>query len=75
MHKQQFHIPAFDPVVKFNHTEFQKMLFIHNAIEDGWMVKKRGSDTYIFTKKHENRTEVFQKDYLENFIIKNQQII
>ena len=46
---------------------FQKMLFIMNALEEGWSVKKV-NDSYIFTKKHENRKEVFQENYLDNFI-------
>lgn len=28
----------------------QKLVFIHNALEDGWSVKKKDS-SYIFTKK------------------------
>jgi transposase len=49
---------------------FQKMTFIYNAIEDGWTIRKR-NDNYIFTKKHENRREIFQENYLESFIKKN----
>ena len=51
-------------------AQFQKILFLTNAIENGWTVKKRG-DAYIFSKKHEGRRQVFQKDYLETFIKKN----
>ena len=43
------------------------MIFIINAIEKGWSVKKM-DDSYIFTKKHEGKKEVFQNDYLEKFI-------
>ena len=49
---------------------FQKMLFITNALEKGWSVKKT-NDTYIFSKKHENKKEIFQSDYLEKFIDSN----
>jgi hypothetical protein len=49
---------------------FQRMLFINNALEKGWSVKKT-NDTYIFSKKHENKKEVFQSDYLERFIESN----
>ena len=49
---------------------FQKMLFIINALEQGWAVKKN-NDTYIFTKKHENRQEIFQENYLETFVASN----
>lgn len=63
-----------DTNVKMHHKAFQKMVFIHNAIEDGWTVKKMNEDSYIFTKKHENRRQVFQKEYLENFIEHNQEL-
>lgn len=46
---------------------FQKMLFIMNALEEGWTIKK-SQDSYIFTKKHENRKEIFQENYLDTFI-------
>ena len=46
------------------------MFFIHNAVEQGWTVKKN-EESYIFTKKHDNRREIFQSDYLEKFIQKN----
>jgi hypothetical protein len=51
-------------------TKMQKMVFIFNAIERGWTVKK-AEDSYVFTKKHEKRREVFREDYLENFIVTN----
>jgi hypothetical protein len=53
-----------------NKKQFQKMIFIMNALDQGWSVKK-SQDSYIFTKKHENRREIFQENYLENFIIQN----
>jgi hypothetical protein len=54
--------------IQMDRKKFQKMLFITNALEDGWTIKK-SLDSYIFTKKHENRREIFQENYLENFII------
>uniref|UniRef100_A0A6C0HYR3 Uncharacterized protein n=1 Tax=viral metagenome TaxID=1070528 RepID=A0A6C0HYR3_9ZZZZ len=58
--------------IQMDKKKFQKMLFINNAIEEGWSVKKNEeSDSYIFTKKHENKREIFQSDYLEKFIQKN----
>lgn len=47
-----------------------KMLFIMNALEKGWKVKKR-NENYIFTKKHENKRKIFKENYLENFILTN----
>jgi hypothetical protein len=46
------------------------MVFIINAIEKGWSVKKI-EDSYIFTKKHEGKKEIFQNDYLEKFVETN----
>lgn len=48
----------------------QKLLFISNALDNGWSVKK-SKDSYIFTKRHENKREVFQTDYLEKFVLTN----
>jgi hypothetical protein len=47
--------------------KIQKMLLIMNALERGWTVKK-SQDSYIFTKKHENRKEIFMENYLEKFV-------
>jgi hypothetical protein len=41
-----------------------------NALNDGWSVKKN-QDKYIFKKKHENKIEIFQEDYLATFIMSN----
>jgi len=50
--------------------EMQKMIFICNAVEDGWQVVKK-TGTYVFTKKHEGRREVFREGYLAEFIATN----
>ena len=41
-----------DNFIKIDKTEFQKIIFINNVINDGWTVKKCDK-SYIFTKKHE----------------------
>ena len=56
--------------VEISQKTFQKIIFITNAIEQGWSVKKI-QKSYIFTKKHENKKEVFQEDYLEKFVESN----
>ncbi len=53
-----------------NSNEKQKMLFIYNAIHDGWQVKYKDSK-YIFRKKHENNKDFFSKKCIKNFIEKN----
>ena len=50
--------------------QLQKMLFIWNALESGWSVKKR-ENTFLFTKKHEGKKEVYLDAYLNNFIESN----
>lgn len=47
--------------------ETQKMVFIFNAINDGWIVKKR-DNIYIFSKKHHGNKKIFRSDYLDKFI-------
>lgn len=46
---------------------FRKMLFLSNAVEDGWSVRKRDR-SYIFSKKHKGRREVFADAYLDDFV-------
>lgn len=54
----------------FNHITMQKMVFLFNALEDGWNIKKY-KDSYIFTKKHEGKKEIFNEDFLKRFIERN----
>jgi hypothetical protein len=56
--------------IKVDKPQLQKMTFIMNALEKGWSVKKH-NESYIFTKKHENRKEIFMESYLEKFIMTN----
>ena len=56
--------------IQIDKKQFQKMMFVTNALEQGWTVKK-SQESYIFTKKHENRREIFQENYLESFLISN----
>ena len=53
-----------------NKKQYQKLLFISNTLDNGWTVKKE-SNKYVFTKKHENKKEVYQERYLEEFILEN----
>jgi hypothetical protein len=49
------------------------MVFIINALNNGWTIKKK-KDNYIFSKKHEGRKEIYNEDYLEKFIKSNSDI-
>jgi len=62
------------PKFEIDKKLFQKMMFLTNALEKGWSIKKSG-DSYIFTKKHENRREIFQENYLDDFLISNSESI
>ena len=55
---------------KINTIQFQKMLLLFNALEEGWTVKRK-NESYVFTKNHENRKEVLQDSYLLKFMKTN----
>ena len=56
--------------IKVDTDKFQKMLILFNSIEQGWSVKKN-KESYVFTKKHENRKEIMDDSYLVNFMMSN----
>lgn len=56
-----------DKNYKIDNLEFQKMVILYNAIEDGWSVKRQ-KQSYIFTKKHENKKEILHDTYLSKFL-------
>ncbi len=56
--------------IQINAINFQKMLLLFNAVENGWTLKKR-KDSYVFTKAHEGKKEVIHESYLSNFIKTN----
>tara|TARA_Y100000816_G_scaffold226138_1_gene171149 strand:+ start:550 stop:750 length:201 start_codon:yes stop_codon:yes gene_type:complete len=45
----------------------QKLLFIYNALENGWEIKKIGNK-YIFKKDNNNEKEIYLDNYLDKFI-------
>ena len=59
--------------IQISKKQFQKIIFLMNALEQGWKIQKL-DNSYIFTKKHENKKEVFQADYLEKFIESNRSL-
>jgi len=52
---------------KINVIQFQKMILLYNALDDGWSIKKN-KDSYIFSKKHEGKKEILHDDYLLRFM-------
>jgi len=63
-------INNFDNLDNLDILKFKKVCFIFNAIQDGWCVKKK-DNSYIFSKKHEGKKEVYLDTYLQTFIEKN----
>lgn len=59
--------------LEIDKIKFQKMVFLFNALDNGWSIKKR-KDSYIFTKNHEGKKEVFDESYLAIFMKDNSDI-
>jgi hypothetical protein len=64
------HVSEFGPVSRKFVT---KMAFINNALENGWSIKKN-QESYVFTKKHEGKKEMFSDSYLSTFMKDNSDI-
>lgn len=53
---------------------FQKMIFIYNALDSGWTIKKIEAEKFEFTrdlKDEQEKEEVNLNDYLKKFLIYN----
>ena len=59
--------------VEIDKIKFQKMVFLFNALDSGWSIKKK-KDSYIFTKNHEGKKEIFNEEYLSIFMKDNSDI-
>jgi len=56
-----------DNPIEYN--DIQKMVFVFNALNDGWTVRKIGNDKFEFLKDGEYiKKEIILEDYLKNFI-------
>lgn len=67
IYKMELNIHLDKQNYKVENKVFQKMLLLYNALEEGWSVKKQ-QDSYIFSKKHENKKEIVHEDYLLKFM-------
>ena len=56
--------------IKIDAIQFQKMLMLYNALDDGWSIKKRGN-SYVFQKNHEGKKEILDESYLLTFMKEN----
>jgi len=59
-----------DNNIQVPNIKFQKMLLLYNALEEGWSIKKK-NDSFIFSKKHEGKKEIFLDSYLVQFMNSN----
>jgi len=59
--------------VEIDQIKFKKMVFLYNALDNGWSIKKK-QDSYIFKKNHEGKKEVFDESYLAIFMKDNADI-
>jgi hypothetical protein len=59
--------------VEIDQIKFKKMVFLYNALDNGWSIKKK-QDSYIFTKNHEGKKEIFDESYLAIFMKDNMNI-
>ncbi|MAU36507.1 MAG: hypothetical protein CMD14_03940 [Flavobacteriales bacterium] len=50
--------------------KLQKMAFIYNAVESGWKIHKQ-NNSYVFSKKHEGKKEIYLDNYLKKFLEAN----
>jgi len=64
IHLDQLDFERLNPILH------KKMIFIYNALEDGWSIKKR-KQSFIFTKNHEGKKEVLEDSYLVTFMKDN----
>jgi hypothetical protein len=56
--------------IEIDKLKFKKMIFLYNALDNGWSIKKR-KDSYIFSKNHEGKKEIFDENYLSIFMKDN----
>tara|TARA_B110000008_G_C16729653_1_gene468185 strand:+ start:466 stop:687 length:222 start_codon:yes stop_codon:yes gene_type:complete len=56
--------------IEMDSIKLHKIIFLYNALEDGWTINKKGN-LYIFNKKHEGKKEVLLDNYLRRFMVKN----
>ena len=58
-----------DDIQGISKKDLSKILFIFNALEDGWSIKKRDGK-YIFSKHKGKIKEIYLDNFLNSFITK-----
>ena len=46
--------------LEIDKMKFQKMVFLYNALDNGWSIKKK-QNSYIFKKNHEGKKEILNE--------------
>ena len=59
--------------LEIDKIKFQKMIFLYNALDNGWSIKKK-QNSYIFKKNHEGKKEILNETYLSTFMKDNSDI-
>jgi hypothetical protein len=59
--------------LEIDKIKFQKMVFLYNALDNGWSIKKN-QNSYIFKKNHEGKKEILNENYLSIFMKDNSDI-
>ena len=59
--------------LEIDKIKFQKMVFLYNALDNGWSIKKN-QKSYIFKKNHEGKKEILNETYLSIFMKDNSDI-
>jgi|TARA_Y100000992_G_scaffold297280_1_gene260652 hypothetical protein len=60
----------FTDITNIDDIKFKKMIFVYNALENGWTITKK-ENSYIFKKLHEGKKEIFLDNYLKRFVEEN----
>jgi hypothetical protein len=60
----------FTDITNIDDIKFKKMIFVYNALENGWTSTKK-ENSYIFKKLHEGKKEIFLDNYLKRFVEEN----
>ena len=53
---------------EINLVKLHRLAMIQNALDHGWKIEKRQT-SYIFTKPHDDKKEVFEEKYLNEFLL------
>ena len=56
--------------INIDNIHLRKMIFIYNALNDGWNVKKAKILIFL-SKNHEKKKEIFLDSYLASFMKDN----